>query len=203
MQGHGDYNIEALIEGDGAEEVRSQGVTEGFDTGVFEEMDEIFEGSFVVAVGVGGVVAGKAGTAASADPMVVERRLVEEWGAALGAKVIGRQRSGRSQAGLADRNPAGVPDRLAAYLAVLGEYKVEQGREGPPNYGRKERSVRIGYGPFREDPPPKIAVYNIVGLICYDPGTYAQPPQFSCFRRSRRGCSRPGTSGERDFDFLR
>ncbi len=176
MQGNRNYQVEALIERDGAEEVGSKRLTQRFDASVFKQVDEVFQCSFVISIGVGGVVPGKAGAAAAADSMVIERRLIEKRRTALGAEVISRQRSGRSQAGLADRNPAGVPNRLAAYLAVLGEHKVEQGREGPLNYGRKERSVRIGYGPFREDPPPKTAVYNIVSPICYDPGTYAEPP---------------------------
>lgn len=71
MQGNRNYQVEALIERDGAEEVGSKRLTQRFDTGVFEQMDEIFQGSFVISIGVGGIVAGEAGAAAAADAMVI------------------------------------------------------------------------------------------------------------------------------------
>lgn len=202
MQGHGNHRIESLIERDGAEEEGAERVAEGFDARVLEQMNQVLERSFVVAVGVGAIVAGEAGTATAADAMIVKGRFVQKGGAALGAEVIGSQRSGRGEAGFADRNPAGVPDGLAANLAILRKNKVKKGREDSLSYCRKERSVRIGYGPFREDTPPKPAVYNIAGLICYDPGTNAEPPTFSRLRcRYERRCA--GAARERNSDLLR
>lgn len=155
MERDGDDEVKALVEGEGTKEEVAEGLGEGCDAGVFEEMDEIFEDAFVVAVGVGRVIAGEARAATAADAVVIERAVIEEGGAALGAEVVSRHGRGLGEATEADRDATGVSYGLRANLTVLGEDQIEQGREGPLGYGRKERFARIGYRPTGEDPPPK------------------------------------------------
>lgn len=202
VQRHGYDQVEALIEGDGAEKKSAERVAESFDAGIFKQVNEIFERAVVVAVGVGAIEAGEAGAAAATDTVIVQGRFIQERGTALGAEIVCRQRGRRGEAGLADGNPAGVSNGLAANLAVLREDKIKQRREDSLSYGREERSVGIGYGPFREDPPPKPAVYNIGESICYDPGTYAEPPPVCCFP-CRFDDRRAGASGKCDSALLR
>jgi len=156
MEGDGDDEVEALVEGQGTEEEIAERLGEGFDASVFEEVDEVFEDAFVIAKGVGGVVAGEAGAATAANAVIIERGVVEKRGAALRAEVVSRHGGRLSKASGADRDATGVSDGLRTNFTVLGEDQIKQGRQGPLCYGRKERFARIGYGPIREDPPPKI-----------------------------------------------
>lgn len=50
MQGHGDHEVESLIEGDGAQEEGPKRFAKRFHASVFEQMDEVFESAFVVTV---------------------------------------------------------------------------------------------------------------------------------------------------------
>jgi len=156
MEGDGDDEVEALVEGDGAEEEVAERLGKGFNAGVFEEMDEVFEDAFVIAEGVGGVVAGEAGAATAADAMIIKGGVVQERRAALRAKVVSRHGGRLREARGTDRDATGVSYGLRTNFTVLGEDQIKQGREGPLGYGRKERFARIGNRPTREDPPPKI-----------------------------------------------
>lgn len=91
MEGNGDDEVVGLIERNASDHEVAERGGEGLNFGVLEEMDEVFQDAIVVAEGVGGIVAGKLGAAASADAVVIEGGVIEEGGTALGAEVIGGQ----------------------------------------------------------------------------------------------------------------
>lgn len=121
MHGHGDDDIETLVEGQGSDEQPAERPRQGFHFSVFKKMNELTEGTFITAERVRGVEIHQALPADGTEVVFVQRIGIHEGSSASLAEKFGRQRRWQSQAGGADWKPGNVPQRLLTKPAVVGK----------------------------------------------------------------------------------
>jgi len=151
VERHGDDGIEMLVNRYGALHISRERPRERFHAGVFVQMDETAERSFVQAKAGCMVEAPEAGAAGGANSFVVKWICVDERRIADGAEIVGIERGGGFQAVAADGNPGPFEKCALADAAIAGKKQRENAMRNP---AKEMGSSRSRYRATREGAPP-------------------------------------------------
>jgi hypothetical protein len=89
VERHGHDHVELHLAWQSGSQQLPQGSRQGFQSLVFEKMDEFSKGPVVLAKGKRSVKPRQAATAQPAASIAIERKRVDEWGFAVDTEVFG------------------------------------------------------------------------------------------------------------------
>ena len=149
VQRHGHDHIKTLIARDRDREQVAEGSGQSLDPAVFQQVNELAQGSLVGPIRVGRVESVQPQPAKRAPAFLVERMPIQERGAARDAEILRFQRNGCAKAGRTDRN---TRDDLEAPVANPARIGVNKRKKGGCYITGSRCDVRDPS--TREDPPP-------------------------------------------------